>query len=318
MAKFNIRPASPQKDFPALAELLDKVWPQTVTAENLHEWESRKPEGQIRLRYVVDEQEAGIIGYGLVYREASGAKERFLIDVIVNPDWRQQGIGSKLYDHVFNEAINRGATLLDCDVRENCPSCLRFAEKRGFIFDRHMFESVLNLSDFDYGRFTPLITQLQNEGLRFFSLAEGGDTAELRRQLYAIDRVSALDDPASKGTFLTYEQFCEQIFEASWFRAEGQIMAADGDEVIGLSSVGYFAPNNEMYNMSTGVMPAYRGRKIAQALKALALRYAQVYGADIVITHNDSQNAPMLAINRKFGYQSQPGEYRMVKRMNQN
>ncbi|HEY7850574.1 MAG TPA: hypothetical protein VIC27_10950, partial [Ktedonobacterales bacterium] len=28
-------------------------------------------------------------------------------------------------------------------------------------------------------------------------------------------------------------------------------------------------------------------------------------------TNNDSQNAPMLAVNRKLGYQPQPGFYRM-------
>jgi RimJ/RimL family protein N-acetyltransferase len=220
-----------------------------------------------------------------------------------------------MFDHVLAVAQERGAHLLDCELRDNCPECIRFAEKRGFVIDRHMFESVLELKDFDFDRFQPIVDQLEHEGLSFISLASGGDTADLRRQLYEIDRVSALDDPASKGTFPTFEAFSKQVFEASWFRPEGQIMALDGQKAVGLSAVGYFVHNNTMYNMTTGVLPPYRGRKIAQALKALALRYAQSYGADIVIAHNDSQNKAMLAINRKFGYQERPGDYRLLRRM---
>lgn len=32
-------------------------------------------------------------------------------------------------------------------------------------------------------------------------------------------------------------------------------------------------------------------------------------GASITRTNNDSRNAPMLAINQKWGYQPQPGKY---------
>jgi hypothetical protein len=49
---------------------------------------------------------------------------------------------------------------------------------------------------------------------------------------------------------------------------------------------------------------------VAQALKLLAIRCARRYGAVYIRTHNDSENAPMLAINRKLGYQPQPGLYR--------
>ncbi|MDX1416744.1 MAG: GNAT family N-acetyltransferase [Candidatus Promineifilaceae bacterium] len=313
MSEISFRPAVPTPDFPALAALLSKVWPQMVTAGQMHEWEERQPAGQIRLRFVAEKGQAGIIGYGLVYHEASGAEGRFLLDVIIDPQWRNRGIGGKLYDHILSVALDHGANFLDCELSDNCPECLRFARKRGFIIDRHMFESVLDLASFDYNHFQPIIFRLESEGIRFISLASGGDTAALRRQLYEIDRQSALDDPASKGTFPTFEEFSRQVFEASWFRPEGQMMALDGQKVIGLSAVGYFTHNNRMYNMTTGVLPAYRGRQIAQALKILALRYAQSYGAQTVIAHNDSQNKAMLAINRKLGYRSQPGDYRMIK-----
>lgn len=48
---------------------------------------------------------------------------------------------------------------------------------------------------------------------------------------------------------------------------------------------------------------------LTQALKLLAIRCARRYGAVYIRTHNDSENAPILAINRKLGYQPQPGLY---------
>ena len=66
-----------------------------------------------------------------------------------------------------------------------------------------------------------------------------------------------------------------------------------------------------MYNLMTGVAPAYRGRQIAQILKLNAIQFAKEFGADYIRNHKDSKNAAMLAINRKLGYQPHPGEYRL-------
>ena len=70
-----------------------------------------------------------------------------------------------------------------------------------------------------------------------------------------------------------------------------------------------------LINTMTGVRRAYRGRGIALVLKLLAIRYARSLGALFVRTHNDSGNAPMLAINRKLGYQPEPGIYGLKKMM---
>jgi RimJ/RimL family protein N-acetyltransferase len=67
--------------------------------------------------------------------------------------------------------------------------------------------------------------------------------------------------------------------------------------------------------MITGVDRMYRGRKIALALKLLAIRWAIEKGASCIVTDNDSQNAPMLAINRKLGYVPRPGIFRLTRQL---
>ena len=64
-----------------------------------------------------------------------------------------------------------------------------------------------------------------------------------------------------------------------------------------------------MFNAFNGVRREYRGRGIALALKLLAIDFCRRSGAARIRTNNDSENAPMLAINRRLGYVPEPGWY---------
>jgi GNAT superfamily N-acetyltransferase len=97
------------------------------------------------------------------------------------------------------------------------------------------------------------------------------------------------------------------MIDVSWFRPAGQFIALDGDVWAGVAAVGYTESRNLLYHNMTGVDRAYRGRGIASALKWATIAYAIETGAAVLETHNDSSNAPMLAINRAFGYRSEPG-----------
>ena len=61
----------------------------------------------------------------------------------------------------------------------------------------------------------------------------------------------------------------------------------------------------------TGVLTAYTGRGLAQALKALVLQFAQTQAVPQVRTFNDAPNTAMIAVNEKLGYQRTDGFYTM-------
>ncbi|MFV2121822.1 GNAT family N-acetyltransferase, partial [Streptomyces sp. Act-28] len=63
----------------------------------------------------------------------------------------------------------------------------------------------------------------------------------------------------------------------------------------------------------TGTVRAHRGRGFATLAKADSLRRARAAGYREAFTSNDSANAPMLAVNRRFGYQVCATEVRHVR-----
>ena len=58
----------------------------------------------------------------------------------------------------------------------------------------------------------------------------------------------------------------------------------------------------------------YRGRKLGQAVKVVALRYArEVLKASSVHTHHNTKNLPMIGIDLKLGYTQTLGSFSMEK-----
>ncbi len=57
----------------------------------------------------------------------------------------------------------------------------------------------------------------------------------------------------------------------------------------------------------TGVLPMYRGKGLAKALKWRGVQFGRAKGWKSVLTHNDSRNSSMLHINSQFGFVNRPG-----------
>jgi GNAT superfamily N-acetyltransferase len=308
---YTIRSAVPEQDYTRIAELMNTFERQVITAETIRTWDSRAGEGTIRCRLVAVDSQGRIQGYAVAAHDSWDKPGSFVLWVVVDPAERCKGIGARLYDDALAFARTHGAAYLSADVMDSDPDSQRFAEKHGFQRNHHLFESTVDLRAFDETRFAGVVEGVQAGGIRLFSLADAGDTPETRYKLWQVNYQCCMEDPASSREFPNFEEFNNIFNTSAWFRPEGQLLAADGEQVIGLSAVGHFKENNEAYNLMTGVMADYRGKNIALALKVLALRAAKGWGVDCVRTNNDSTNAPMLAINRKLGYMPQPGIYRM-------
>ncbi len=310
--KFTIQQANPKSDYDALARFLNHFEPDPIAAADIREWD-RRSEGHIVRRSIVRKDGGEVIGYGVVHHGPWDQPHEFYLWIGVAAAERRQGMGQALYDHALTTIRSHDGRALVSEVGEEQTAGLRFAQCQGFVQHKHTFQSKLDLHQFDDRAFSAMVDGVQAQGIRLYSMADVADTPTTRRALYTINQQMTLQDPGVDGPFPSFQQFENDVFAAPWYLPAGQWLATHDDRIIGMCAVGYFAESNSMYNMMTGVDEAYRGRGIAQALKVQAIRWAKAYGADYIRTNNNSENAPMLAINRKLGYVPQPGSYKVTK-----
>ena len=90
-------------------------------------------------------------------------------------------------------------------------------------------------------------------------------------------------------------------------------MAWDGDRLVAMSFLEFPVERGHVHTRNTASEPDYRGRGIAQAVKNESVGQAIRLGLPRIRTGNDSQNAPILAINRKLGYVPRYGIWEWCK-----
>jgi GNAT superfamily N-acetyltransferase len=311
-----VRTARLETDLHSIVFITNIYEPFPVTEDQVQSWFQYNPSGRIQHRLVAANEKDEIVGYSGFVHEASAPEGQFTVWVLVDPIYHFQGIGSALWDETLNALIKLGATHLTSDLSDNDPVSLKFAERCGFAINHHMFHAILDLTTFDETPYLPVISSLEAEGIRFCSLADFPDTPETRRKLHGLNSTNELDIPNMDNNQTGFAEFEKFVLNAKWFHREGQLLAVDGDTWVGLAAVSLKPENQTAYNEHTGVLRAYRGRKMAQSLKVLAARYARQHGARQIGTDVDTLNPSMLAINQKMGYQPQAGRYLLVRLLN--
>ena len=140
----------------------------------------------------------------------------------------------------------------------------------------------------------------------------------MQRKLFILNDSTSITDPGSDGEhpWATFEDFQERVCRSDWYKPGGQMVVIDtaNGAWAAMSAITRFEGADYAYNLFTGVDMPYRGRKLAQAVKVLALHYARdVLEVHSVRTHHMAKNLPMIAIDRKLGYTLLPGTYLMEK-----
>lgn len=310
----SIRPANPTTDFDKIAELLTYAELDPTIEADLHEEEARVVPRKLRLRLSAVNEAEQVVGYGTAVYYPSEPAGLFHLMVVVEPACERQGVGTRLYKRLLEYTEAHGATVLAVDILEKFPHALAVAEKVGFRIHRHALNATLDLAEFDERPFVGLLEAVEAQGIRLFSLAEVGNTPENVAKLYEINRIAVVDDPASlTRTFPAFDVWLKLIPGSPSFDPAGQLLAAAGERFVGLSGIGYDEEAGIARTLTSGIHPDYRGRKLVQALKLMAIRYAKSRGATKIQTEMDAGNAPMMAVNRKLGFRTEPGYYALRK-----
>ncbi len=315
------RPADPESDFAQLAAWFSLIEDEPTSEAGLRAYYEKSKE-RIVQRVAMDER-GELLGFYWLGCDRV-LPERLHCSLFVKPDSRRQGVGGRLFVDLERAAAAMQAKTLRFAVRDNDPDGKAFAERRGFQERAHQTAWALDLASFDDRLYLALIERLQDDGFRFTSMEELSNSVQAQRKLYALNKATGLDIPGAGGepSWASFEDFQEYVCGADWYKPGGQKVVIDvaktGDDgpFVALSAITRFEGADYAYNLHTGVGRDYRGRKLAQAVKVTALRYARdVLLAGSVHTHHNAENLPMIAIDRKFGYVQTPGMFSLEKKV---
>jgi len=310
-----LRPGEPERDFGQLAAWFSTLEDEQSTEHSLKEWYEKQRERIIQI--VAEKEQGGLLGFYWATRDRSEATLATFY-LFVKPEQRGQGVGRRLYEELVRALKEAQVKRLRVSIWETCTEGLAFAERRGFVERRHLIAMALNLDAFDDRPYDEIIARLKGEGFRFTSMQELGNTEEAQRKLYVLNDTTSSETPGTddEHSWGSFEDFQKSVCQSDWYSPDGQMVVIDTatDAWVAMSAITRLEGNDYAYNLFTGVDKLYRGRKLAQAVKVLALRYARnVLQAHTVRTHHNIKNAPMIAIDRKFGYVQMPGFYLLEK-----
>ena len=213
---------------------------------------------------------------------------------------RGSGVGSALLGELSGWARGLGYAELTGPVKEEDPSSLDWAARRGFAEVGRNSLLVLDLTAIEAPRVEP------PHGIEIVTWAErpGAEAA-----MYEVAREAYPDVPGEDDAVIApFEEWLSMDMQGAGDRPEATFLAlADGGVVAYAKlSLSRARPAVAMHDM-TGVRRAWRGRGVARALKAAEIAWAKQAGYERLETQNEERNEPIRRLNEHFGYVVTPG-----------
>ncbi|GMA17260.1 GNAT family N-acetyltransferase [Deinococcus metallilatus] len=295
-------------DLPAWVALSNLVLERNVPLEAVQAEDARRDPARFSRRWVVEEG-GEVRGLAHLYFFPFDPPGSLHASILVQPEARGQGVGRALWAVLEQAAREAGASGLTADVSDTDPQSLAWAERRSFHQHAHRFASELDLGTFDETPYLDALARAEDQGVTFTDLG-GADEATLERYLdFYADRLIETPDLAGHPRWpLAQVRETLHLDHAAYPKWLILAVGPDGEWLGTTAMVRY----REMaYNELTAVHPRARGRGLALPLKLHAIRRAREAGLTFMRTNNHSRNAPMLAVNRRLGFEARPGKYEM-------
>lgn len=306
-----IRDARPtDEDYAAMAAIQTAIYPDTpaVGADYREADEFMAADERCRVRRWLAEAGDQVVGLGSYWQHPGAYDPHFFgIVVYVTPEWQGQGIGSTLYRHVIADLEQYEPRRLRARSRTDQPRGLRFLAQRGFVEYHRSGESRLDVVGFDPDPYAALLEKVAAGGIVIRSLAELGADPQRNQKLHELTWQLIQDVPgAEDATKMSLEQWQAATIEAETALPGGYLVAVDDEDYVGLTELMRDRASDTLQTGLTGVLPAYRRRGIATALKVRAIAFARASGNPHIKTQNEVKNRPMLSINERLGFERLP------------
>lgn len=256
---------------------------------------------------VVETEAGNVIGFRVLTQNG-------FVWVAVVPDFRQQGIGTELMDNALEQARALGLSELTSQFDDADLGSKAFSKHYQFEPYLHWVSYSLNLNAWDESNLISSLEQARNNQIQYRTFEELGDTETNRLRLYELNKtLSATILREHPQEFMDFETYQRQRLNGSFFPHSGVFVAIDDHEWIGMTQVSL--RTDYAFLEMTGVLPEYRGKGIASALKLLSIRYVKQREIEAIRTYHDVINTPIIAVNEKAGFIRGQSFYRVKRNL---
>jgi GNAT superfamily N-acetyltransferase len=298
-------------DRPAVLDIRNRILPEHPITAEIHAyydgtWDASR---YTRIRLVA-ESAGQVVGWGQIqHLPWRFHPHKYDLRLEVDPNLWRRGIGGALYDRLLAEARARHAEAVRAETQESRAASVHFLTKRGYREVQRAWSSVLDVERFDFALFASAEPRVTGQGISITTLAaEGANDPEVTRPVYEMFIRCEEGEPSiDPSTPLPYDEFMVHELGGPEAIPEAMFLALDGQRFVGYSALTSISALPDTVDTGfTGVIPEYRCRGIALALKLRAIQYAREHGYQSIRTDNNSLNAPMLRINQALGFEREP------------
>ena len=303
-----IRPQSRDslEDYQALAALYHYAYPEeSVTATSLKLADGARASELVCRRWFAEEN-GTIRGVGgFEHWEAYFHRDKYLLHMIVAPDFKNRGIGSTLYNTVVKDLELRQPQFVRAWVQQNHEKSIAFAEHRGFGRIKLKWNIRLELKSWNLESYREQAEAIRSTGIEVKSLAQiNRDSANIRKlfELYVMTLNSI--EAADTAKIPSFDEFTQQIDQGS---DELFFIALEQNRFVGMWQL----ENESVNSLFGGIMavaPEYRRRGAAFALAVHGISQAKFFQYKTLTVHTDEHNKAILALTEKMGFTHLPAQ----------
>jgi GNAT superfamily N-acetyltransferase len=298
---FEIAPCADESDERISLEIYNAVWPHD--ALTMDDVRSFKASVRDHVDYLARTDRSAVgSGVGVIFPHRA---DRVFAIITVLDEQRGRGAGSALYEAISAWTAERGLNELEVPVLDNDPESLSFAQRRGFVEERHEVGVVLHLAEIAPQAVEP------PDGVEIVTWAE---RPELAGGMYEVSLEALPDIPGFEDDDIEpFDDWLAHDMQGSGDRPEATFVALAGEEVVGYAKFSLTAaqPTNAHHDLSA-VKRSWRGRGVARALKAAQINWALANGYKELHTRNEQRNEPIRRLNARFGYRPGIGRIYLV------
>ncbi len=320
LPKLHIRPST-AADYPAIVEVLRLHEPDSqTTPESMARADANRNPEHARLRLVA-ERDGQIVGSAVAsHMNDLFHPQKFWMYLYIHPSHLRQGIGSALYQELLDGLKPHNPILFYTDTSEDWPHGLGFLGKHGFVENSRTWESWINPQDFDPAPYLDAQSKVEGQGFKILTWDELETDPQRNQKYWRLEMALASDMPlpeSAEFTEYSYEHFEKNFLQSpTWLPQANLIAVAPDGRYVGLNALWLNEKDPSLLgNGTTGVLPDFKRRGMALALKVKNLIWAKQQGYVGIKTFNRSDNLPMWSINERLGFVRKPAWVNFEKRL---